>query len=118
MSIANQTVALLPGKVLEKFDIQRCHTDDDRIPIQEWLDSLDTRTRARVRVHIDRMEDGNFGDVKPIGNGVSETRLNFGPGYRIYFAMQGKVIHLLNGGKKSTQDSDIKYAKDFWNSHG
>jgi len=104
--------------VVQQYDLQRCHTDDNRIPIQEWLDSLDVRTRARIRICIDRMEDGNFGDVWPVGGGVSETRIDFGPGFRIYFARHGNVVHLLNGGNKSTQKSDIKYAKDFWKSHG
>jgi putative addiction module killer protein len=103
---------------VEQFDLQRCHTDDGRIPIQEWIDSLDIKTRARIRVYIDRMEEGNFGDVKSVGGGVAETRIDFGSGYRIYFARQGNVVHLLAGGKKATQDADIDYAKEFWKSHG
>jgi putative addiction module killer protein len=100
----------------EQYDLQRCHTKDERIPLEEWLESLDIKTRNRIRVQIDKMEDGNFGDVKPAGSGVSETRINFGPGYRVYFAL--KVVHLLGGGDKSTQQSDIASAIEFWSSHG
>ncbi|MFZ0270922.1 MAG: type II toxin-antitoxin system RelE/ParE family toxin [Acidobacteriaceae bacterium] len=85
--------------------------------MQEWLGSLDVKTRSRIRVQIDKMEDGNFGDVRPVGGGVSETRINFGPGYRVYFALQGQVVHLLNGGDKSTQTADIAFAIKLWESH-
>jgi putative addiction module killer protein len=100
-----------------QFEILRCHTDDDQIPIEEWLTSLDVNTRNRIRAQIDRIEDGNFGDVKLVGEGVSELRINFGPGYRVYFGKKGKVIHLLTGGDKASQAADIVYAKDFWRSH-
>jgi putative addiction module killer protein len=85
--------------------------------VQDWLDSLDSKTRARIRIQIDKMEDGNFGDVRPVGSGVSETRINFGPGYRVYFALRGQVVHLLNGGDKSTQTADIAFAIGLWGSH-
>ncbi|HEY5331125.1 MAG TPA: type II toxin-antitoxin system RelE/ParE family toxin [Acidobacteriaceae bacterium] len=101
----------------QTYELLRCHTDDDRIPIQEWTDSLDAGSRARVRIQIDKMEDGNFGDIWPIGDGASETRLDFGPGYRIYFALQGKVVHLLGGGTKKRQQVDIDAAKKLWKSH-
>lgn len=101
-----------------QYDLQRCHTDDDKIPIEEWLTSLDKTVRARLRVQIDKMENGNFGDVRPVGSGVSETRIDFGPGYRVYFAIKGQVVHLLRGGDKSTQQSDIKAAVEFWSNHG
>ena len=100
-----------------QFEIIQCHTDDDRIPIQEWLTSLDVITRNRIRAQIDRIEDGNFGDVKPVGEGVSELRINFGPGYRVYFGKKGNVIHLLMGGDKNSQTADIVYAKRFWRTH-
>ena len=78
----------------------------------EWLNGLDVQTRARVRVRIDRLEDGLFGDVEPVGEGVSELRLDFGPGYRVYFQKRGNtLIILLCGGDKSTQAKDIKRAK-------
>lgn len=75
-----------------------------------WFEALqDRRARARIQARIDRAEDGNFGDCRPIGNGVSEMRIHYGPGYRVYFKRNGsKAIILLAGGDKSTQASDIR----------
>lgn len=74
-------------------------------------------TRARVRVRIDRLEDGLLGDVKPAGEGVSELRLDFGPGYRVYFGQKGNEIHLLLGGSKQGQEQDISRAISMWRKH-
>jgi len=78
----------------------------------KWLDSLrDIRARARVLVRIERLASGNPGDVKPVAEGVSELRINYGPGYRVYFKNQsGELIILLAGGDKSSQIRDIKAA--------
>ena len=78
----------------------------------QWLDGLrDIKSRARVQARIDRMAEGNPGDVKPVGEGVSELRIDFGPGYRVYFKSHGReLIVLLAGGGKKTQASDIKTA--------
>ena len=77
-----------------------------------WLDGLrDIRARARVLARVERLAIGNPGDVKPVGEGVSELRIDYGPGYRVYFTMRGRtVIILLAGGEKRTQASDIKTA--------
>lgn len=77
-----------------------------------WFDSLrDINARARIQVRIERLAAGNAGDVKPVGGGVSELRINFGPGYRVYFTQRGqKLIILLAGGDKNTQQQDIKEA--------
>ncbi|PMS33972.1 type II toxin-antitoxin system RelE/ParE family toxin [Trinickia symbiotica] len=77
-----------------------------------WLDHLrDLRARARIQVRLQRLADGNPGDVKPVGEGVSELRIDYGPGYRVYFTQRrGVWILLLCGGDKRTQDSDIKQA--------
>lgn len=77
-----------------------------------WLDSLrDVRARARVQVRIERLAAGNPGDVQPVGEGVSELRIDYGPGYRVYFKKIGSaVLILLAGGDKRTQDADIKTA--------
>jgi putative addiction module killer protein len=77
-----------------------------------WLDDLrDIQARARVQVRIERLVAGNPGDVAPVGEGVSELRIDYGPGYRVYFKKHGKVlIILLAGGDKSTQAKDIKAA--------
>jgi putative addiction module killer protein len=72
----------------------------------------DKRSRARIAARIERLRDGNFGDVKPIGEGVAELRLHYGPGFRIYFTARGdQIIILLCGGDKSSQDKDIARAK-------
>lgn len=71
----------------------------------------DIRARARILVRIERLASGNPGDVKAIGEGVSELRINYGPGYRVYYKRRGqKVVVLLAGGDKRTQDKDIKTA--------
>jgi putative addiction module killer protein len=78
----------------------------------KWLDGLhDIRARARILVRIERLAAGNPGDVKPVGEGVSELRIDYGPGYRVYYKKQGqKVVILLAGGDKSTQTKDIRTA--------
>ena len=78
----------------------------------DWLDGLeDIRARARVLVRIERLAAGNPGDVKPVSEGVSELRIDYGPGYRVYFKKRGKeLIILLAGGDKSTQSKDIRKA--------
>lgn len=80
----------------------------------QWLSSLrDRNARVRIQARIDRMATGNLGDVSPIGEGLSEARIFYGPGYRLYFKQQGKVvIVLLCGGDKSTQSRDIEQAKE------
>ncbi len=77
-----------------------------------WLDGLrDLKARARVQARIERLAAGNPGDVEPVGEGVSEMRIDYGPGYRVYFKRRGKeLIILLAGGDKSTQSKDIKTA--------
>lgn len=78
----------------------------------KWLDSLrDTQARTRVLVRIERLGAGNPGDVKPVGEGVSELRINYGPGYRVYYKQQDQtIIILLAGGDKRTQTKDIQIA--------
>jgi putative addiction module killer protein len=84
----------------------------------QWLDGLrDIQARARVQARIERLATGNPGDVEPVGAGVSELRIDYGPGYRVYFKRRGReLIILLAGGDKSTQAKDIKaalrYARD------
>lgn len=80
---------------------------------REWLDGLrDLRAQVRIDDRLRRLASGNSGDTKPVGNGVQELRLHFGPGYRIYYMWRnGVLIVLLNGGDKSTQARDIARAK-------
>ena len=79
----------------------------------EWLRRLrDEKARCRILIRIRRMSLGNFGDVKPVGDGVSELRIDYGPGYRIYYVHRGaQIVVLLCGGDKRTQQQDIKRAQ-------
>ena len=79
-----------------------------------WFERLrDRRAAARIQARIDRAESGNLGDCKPVGEGVSEMRIDYGPGYRLYFVQRGgEVIILLVGGGKSTQARDIEMARE------
>jgi putative addiction module killer protein len=78
----------------------------------KWLDGLrDTRARARVLARVERLAAGNPGDVEPVGEGVSELRINYGPGYQVCFKEQGhQMVILLAGGDKSSQSRDVKTA--------
>ncbi|MGI2031197.1 type II toxin-antitoxin system RelE/ParE family toxin [Rhizobium panacihumi] len=78
-----------------------------------WLDSLrDQRAKSRIVERVTRLAAGNPGDVKPVGDGISELRIDYGPGYRVYFVRDGTVVYvLLCGGDKSTQDRDIRLAQ-------
>ena len=79
-----------------------------------WLDNLrDIRARARVLARVERLAAGNPGDIKSVGEGVSEMRIDYGPGYRVYFTRRGnEIVILLAGGDKSTQNADIKTAQE------
>lgn len=78
-----------------------------------WFRGLrDARAKARIATRLDRVADGNFGDVKPVGHGISELRIDYGPGYRVYFIQRGSVlVVVLAGGDKRTQHSDIQTAR-------
>lgn len=91
-------------------------TTDGRNPFREWLEALkDREARARVRVRINRIRLGNFGDSKSVGGGISELRIPYGPGYRVYYGRQGDaIVLLLCGGDKRTQSRDIDLAQDRW----
>ena len=80
----------------------------------EWFSTLrDRQAKARIDIRVRRLSMGNPGDVKPVGQGVSELRINYGPGYRVYFVQRGEtLIILLVGGDKRTQEQDIKTALD------
>ncbi|MCX7544490.1 type II toxin-antitoxin system RelE/ParE family toxin [Marinicella gelatinilytica] len=88
-------------------------------PYADWLNGLvDNKAIAKIIIQVDRMELGLFGDSEPIGNGLSELRIHYGPGYRVYYGRTGENIYLLLcGGDKSSQKKDIKKAKVFWQDH-
>jgi len=100
----------------KKWDIREYLSPDGKCPFRNWLRSLkDAKTRARIRVRINRIRLGNFGDCKSVGSGVSEFRIDYGPGYRVYFGRVGeKLVLLLCGGTKKNQEKDIKLAKGYW----
>lgn len=94
---------------------------DGNLPFQKWLDALKKKDRtaaSKIDTRIDRAETGNFGDHKFEREGVWELKIDYGPGYRVYYSIEnGEIILLLIGGTKKTQDADIdkaiKYLKDF-----
>ena len=89
--------------------------EDGRSPFAHWFEGLDGRAAARVSTNLYRLEAGNWSNVKSVGSGVFEQRIDFGPGYRIYFGQDGDVlIVLLGGGSKKGQQRDIKHAQDRW----
>lgn len=95
------------------MEIRRYLTRSGRDVVGEWLATLrDTRARAKVAARMARLEAGNFGDCKPVGEGVWELRIDFGPGYRVYYALVGnEVVLLLCGGDKRKQSADINRAR-------
>lgn len=98
------------------FDVRHYLTRDGEDLIVDWLRKLrDVRAKAAIIRRLNRLEQGNFGDFKPLREGVHELRIDVGPGYRIYYARSGKtVMLLLCGGTKRNQDADIDRACDYW----
>ncbi len=91
-------------------------TPEGRCPFEEWLLGLrDISARALIRKRLNRVRTGNLGNTRNVGAGVSELKIDFGPGYRVYFGEDGpQMIVLLVGGDKSTQRRDIEKAKAYW----
>ena len=87
-------------------------------PFLDWFDSLEAEIQNRIRSRLNRLRSGNFGDCKSVGLGVFEIRIHFGPGYRIYFGVDGlKIIILLLGGDKDSQTKDIQDAHYYWSEY-
>jgi putative addiction module killer protein len=99
--------------------IQNYLTADGRSPFAEWLDALrDRRAIDKIEKRLRRVESGNLGDCRSVGEGVCELRINYGPGYRVYFGQIGStIVLLLCGGDKSTQEQDIEKAKEYWSNY-
>lgn len=96
-------------RVLEYLD------EAGRSPFRRWFDRLDALAGSKVTIALARLEQGNFSNVKGVGAGVSEYRIDFGPGYRIYFGRDGDtLIVLLAGGSKQRQDQDIAASRARW----
>lgn len=94
-------------------------TEKGEKPFKKWLDGLkDISARNTIRIRLDRVRLGNFGDNHPVGKGVSELKIDHGPGYRVYYAIERKaVVLLLIGGDKSSQRKDIEKAQEYWLDH-
>ncbi len=95
--------------------LRNYQSEDKQEPFVRWLRDLkDGKGRGIIRTRLNRIENGNFGDCERVGEGVHELKVDFGPGYRVYFGEDGNTVILLTGGDKSTQDQDIKRAQEFW----
>jgi putative addiction module killer protein len=93
-------------------------SEEGRSPFEEWFSSVDSAARAKVAAMISRLEQGNTSNVKSVGEGVLEYRINFGPGYRIYFGRDGAtLVILLTGGTKKRQQRDIAAAAVLWTAY-
>ena len=103
-------------RIAQPRDLQIYRAPNGRAPFTEWLKSLrDQRARKQIQTRLDRLETGNLGDYRSVGDGVFEIRLQFGPGYRVYFGeVDHTIILLLCGGDKSSQVRDIERAKAYW----
>ena len=98
---------------MEQRIVKIAQLSKGKIPFIEWLESLDKVTKSRVQSRLTRLLENNFGDHKKIDNEISELRLNFGSGYRIYYAeIDNIVVLLITDGDKSTQSKDIQKAKE------
>ena len=106
----------MSGQESSVTQIRIYQTKDKESPFENWLDNLnDINAKARILQRIDRIALGNFGDCEPVGDGVHEVRIDYGPGYRIYFGNDGKtLVILLCGGTKRHQEKDIRKAKEYW----
>jgi len=103
----------------QEWEIREYLKSGSKCPFRDWLKSpKDVNARAKIRVRINRIRLGNFGDCKSVGSGVSDFRIDFGPGYRVYFGRVGeKLVLLLCGGSKKNQEKDIRLAKKYWNDY-
>jgi putative addiction module killer protein len=97
------------------FDLEYYISATGKIPLKVWLEELqDVSARAKIRVRLDRVRLGNLGKNRTVGKGVRELKIDYGPGYRVYFAQEGThIILLLLGGDKSNQEKDIEVAKKY-----
>jgi putative addiction module killer protein len=98
------------------IELRRYQREDGSVPVSDWLQGMrDTRARAQIEIRLRRLSIGNFGDCKPVGEGILELRVDAGAGYRLYCARHGQALMiLLCGGDKRTQHADIQQAKTYW----
>ena len=112
----DQRVVAIDFMEVQPRDIRRYITPDGRNPFAEWLSSLrDLNAVVKIEQRLDRVRLGNLGNTKSVGEGACELKIDFGPGYRVYFGQFGSTIVLvLCGGDKSSQEQDIRKAKEYW----
>jgi len=97
------------------FELRGYIDPNDNRPFAKWFDTLDSVAAAKVTKALTRMEQGNFSNMESVGAGVAEYKINFGPGYRIYFGKDGdRLVILLLGGTKKRQNQDISFAQAYW----
>ncbi len=100
------------------INIVEYEDEEGNHPYSKWFASLNVQAALKVRTAVARMENGNFSNVEGVGQGVSEYKLDYGPGYRIYFGKDGdKLVVLLGGGTKKRQNRDIKTAQELWKAY-
>jgi putative addiction module killer protein len=103
---------------LATYEIRYFILSNGKAPFVEWLKKLSPVTKAKITAKIDRLVCGNFSNCRSLGHGLYELKINFGPGYRIYYASAGKtVLLLLIGGDKNSQNQDIKKAITYLKAH-
>jgi putative addiction module killer protein len=97
------------------FDVLLYEQEDGYSPFADWFDALDRQAAAKVTIAVERLRLGNLSNVKSVGAGVQEYRIDWGPGYRLYLGRDGdKLVILLSGGTKRRQDADIERARKHW----
>jgi putative addiction module killer protein len=116
LSTSLDNLLLLSYNKIMEYKIEIYQTDTGKRPFSLWLkDVKDHVAKAKIRLRLDRLEMGNFGQCEPVGEGVFELKINFGPGYRVYFGKIGsKCVLLLYGGDKGSQKSDILKAQAYF----
>jgi putative addiction module killer protein len=106
---------VLPSVVI---DLRYYLADDGRSPFEDWFTGLDVQAGAKVAVALARLEQGNVSNAKSVGAGILEYRIDWGPGYRVYFGRDGgALVILLTGGMKQRQQRDIEAAKAMWSDY-
>src|SRR5450631_3833942 len=106
---------MLPSAMI---DVQVYEQENGTSPFSDWFDDLDRHAAAKVTIAVERLRLGNFSNIKGVGAGVQEYRINWGPGYRLYLGRDGdKLVILLTGGAKQRQNADIERAKELWSEY-
>jgi len=116
LNITRQKGAPCTGVEAVPREIFVFETRDGRVPFREWMNLVKGQpVYEKVVARLERIEEGNFGEHRSVGEGVSELVINFGPGYRVYYGLDGAdIVILLVGGSKATQQKDIDAAKQYW----